>query len=208
MSVRRSRCNLAIVLFLALSVVAGADDKDAGISNEMPGHKIPGQRYSSIREIDFRNAPILRLVGDDEKYYWATLRRGSFERLYRHGGGDEISLESVRYLKTAQGKELALVRLRWITVGGSSSPQGVVMVIGLDDKGLPIVRQQIEYNVRGADEDEVGARFDPANGRLRISAVHSWEHCCPHDLIVIMFQWTGEKFVLVRRKISPLRHPQ
>jgi len=197
---------LVIFIFVALSITASGAEKDAGISDEMPNQRIPGHKYASIREIDFRNAPILQLVGDDEKYYWAVLRGGSFERLYKRGGGDEIELESVRYLRTQNNTELALVRLRWITAFGSSSPQGIVMVIGLY-AGIPVVHQQIEFNVRGADEDEVGARFNPQNGQLRVAAVHSWEHCCPQERIIVTFHWNGDKFVPVGRKLMPLHHP-
>jgi hypothetical protein len=201
-------CRNAIraLLLLTVCIGAAAEERDAGISNEYPNQRIPGKKFSSVRDIDFRNAPILKLTDDDDKEYWAVLKNGAFEQ--RHSvGGDEIELQSVRYLKVNSGTDLALVRLYWLAVGGSSSPQGVVMVIGLDGDGVPIVRQKIEYNVRGVDEDEAWARFDPANNQLRVSAVHGWEHCCNKERIIVTFQWNGEKFIPVGRKLMPLHHP-
>jgi len=207
--------NFRILLILVICVSAsGAEEKDAGISNETPQQRIPGSKYSSIREVDFRNTPILPIdSGSGNGSTWPALKDGRFRRDSKVAkknshSGDDIAIEAVGYLPAKSVREYALVRLRYTTWFGSSSSEGQVLVVGLDDTGHPIICQRIEYNLRGADEDEAWAHFDPAKKRLVVSAVHGWEHCCPRERIVITFEWSGEKFVPVGRKIFSLRHPQ
>jgi len=100
-----------------------------------------------------------------------------------------------------------LVRLRYTTWFGSSSSAGQVLVVDLDSDGYLLIRQRIEYNLRGADPDEAWAHFHPSNQHLVVSAVHGWEHCCNKGRIIITFEWSGERFVPIGRKILTLRHP-
>jgi hypothetical protein len=206
---------LRILLVLLICVSAGgAEEKDAGISNETLQLRIPGSKYSSIREVDFRNTPVLQIdsaFGNGST--WPALKDGRFRRdakvaKKKSHSGDEIALEAVGYLPAKSGREYALVRLIYTTWFGSSSSEGQVLIIDLDPDGYPVIRQKIEYNIRGADPDEAWAHFNPADNRLRVSAVHGWEHCCNKGRIIITFDWNGEKFVPVGRKVLPLRHPQ
>jgi hypothetical protein len=142
---------------------------------------------------------------------WPSLRNGKFGRTWTDKAGsymgrDELWLERVDYLRdTAGAVRYAIVRVAGISIGGSSSPFGGVLVIELDDEGYPVVRQQIEYNTRNADPDETWAWFSPTNKRLVISATHGWEHCCPTERIIVTFDWNGQRFNVVGRRVKPLR---
>jgi hypothetical protein len=204
---------LATFLLLALSIAVYGAEKDEGISNTTPNERIPGKKYSSIRAIDFRNAPVMKLDVNDKRSFWPSLTDGGYYRKDKVAksashSGEEITLEAVNYLQAGNGRECALVRLRYTTWFGSSSSAGQVLVIDLDSDGFPIIRQRIEYNIRGGDPDEGWAHFNPANHRLVVSAVHGWEHCCNKGRIVITFKWSGDKFVPIGRKVLPLHHPQ
>jgi len=195
-----------------LSFLAFGAEKDEGISNTTSNERIPGKQCISIRELDFRNAPVLKLDLNEKRSFWPSLKNGGFYRQDRVMGGhphsgDEITLESVRYLRTKGQREYALVRFRDTTWFGSSSSEGQAIIVDLDSDGYPLIRQRIAYNIRGADEDEAWAHFHPTNQRLIVSAVHGWEHCCNKGRIIITFDWNGERFVPVGRKVRALRHP-
>ncbi len=206
---------LRILLILLICVSAsGAEEKDAGISNETPQQRIPGSKYSSIREVDFRNSPVLQIdsaFGNGST--WPALKDGRFRRdskvaEKKSHSGDEVTLDAVGYLPAKSEREYALVRLHHTTWFGSSSSEGQVLVIDLDSDGYPVIRQRIEYNIRGADPHEAWAHFDPARKRLVVSAVHGWEHCCNKGRIIITFDWNGERFIPLGRKLMALHHPQ
>src|SRR5882724_2545238 len=141
---------LATLLLLALAIGAYGAEKDEGISNTTPNERIPGRKYSAIRAIDFRNAPVMKLDLNDKRSFWPSLTNGGYYRKDKVAksashSGDEITLEAVNYLLAGNGRDYALVRFRYTTWFGSSSSAGQVLVIDLDPDGLPIIRQRIEY---------------------------------------------------------------
>src|SRR5438270_13458885 len=104
---------LAMIVLVALSVLAFGAEKDEGISNPTPNGRIPSKKYASIRDLDFRNAPVLKLDLNDKRSFWPSLKNGTFYRKDRVMGGDphsgdEITLESVRYLRTKGQRDYAL----------------------------------------------------------------------------------------------------
>jgi hypothetical protein len=204
-------CKLAMLVLAMLSVAAFASDRDEGIWNTFPNERIPGRTYSSVRQIDFQNSPIINLRWK-RKPDWPSLQDGSLSRKVVIGrfhndpiyGSEEVELKSVRYFRCqAKDGNCALVRFQYCSTGASVSCEGVAEVISLDGQGYPTIRQKIEYDLtHHVAPDELWAHFYPERPRLIVSGVHGW-----YQRIIITFDWNGEKFVPVGRKILTLRDP-
>lgn len=180
---------VAIAGVVILTALAGfASDPDDGIVNHVMSERIPGPRYTSIKQVDFANTAIEPVLCEHRTARcWPRLVRGKYAHTFKDKQGDyegsvEIDLQHVDYLKDSSGHDsFALVRWWEVAAGGSSSPSGHVTVIRLDSEGSPVETQEIEYNTRNADHDEAWAHFDRRSQRLVVSATHGWEHCCPKE---------------------------
>lgn len=158
----------------------------------------------TVRDIDFRNLKFGRLCDKSPEFFRLVHGKSKVRSSYDGLVHDQAGLVAVHYFDLESGEpRFALATFWYITVGGSSSPSGVIQVFEIKDNH-PAVIQQIEYNIRGE-----GARstFNPKRGTLTVWSVHSWEHCCPKTLDEEHFTWTDSNFVLTGYRSVPMPQP-
>jgi hypothetical protein len=141
----------------------------------------------SLRRMDFRNLQFRIFDEDGKSMIAAKLRNGEYERTDENGS-DCLGLDWVRFV--GEHSEFAIVSLDWVTIGGSSSPIGVIQVFTLRE-GHPVVVQQIRSNKRGCGTSSALGTHPIL---LTVTGAHGWEHCCPKTLDVIEFLWVGGSF--------------
>jgi hypothetical protein len=204
-----NRC-LRTIIVLTFSIYTVASDPNEGIRNTFPNQRIPTKSYASVRQIDFKNSPIVELSSrHGGKVEWPELQDGSLSRKVVLGrfhnesiyGSEEVYLDAVQYFRCGGG-ECALLRYRYCSTGATVACEGAAEAIGLDSKGYPNIRQRIEYDLpHGTDSGEVWAHFYPEHSRLVVSGKHGW-----YKRLVLTFDWKGDKFSQVGRKILPVRN--
>jgi hypothetical protein len=141
----------------------------------------------SLTRLDFRNFQFHIFDADGKTINTAKLRDGKYERKSTYGF-DSLDLDWVRFI--GEQSHYAIVSLDCLSVGGSSSPFGVIQVFTLREKH-PVVVQQISFNKRGCG---TSSTLSTRPLLLTVKGVHGWEHCCPKTIDVVEFLWIGGSF--------------
>jgi hypothetical protein len=150
----------------------------------------------SLKAVDFANMEYT--FGRDT----VVLKSGSFEHK------EDFSSESFRLLQswlfdiqTGQPGH-ALVFLDHSASGGSSSDEGLLLVLAVKGGHLAVA-QQLTYDRQVTGE---GVTFVPATGILTIKARSNDNspHCCPKNLDVATFAWTPRGFTQTSVRTVPL----
>lgn len=152
--------------------------------------------------------------GNTRAYFWSangvrvmssgTLTGGKYERNETtDAGSTSVELASVQRPTAARGDSpFAIVSYYWEWLGGSSSQSNVVQVFGCRNGHL-LVLQQISND---AHSQHAGTDYDPQTRVLTVKSVRygAGAHCCPEELDVVAFRWTGARFEQTGWKTVPM----
>ena len=188
--VRPLLCTVVIVGSLA----AAQDPAEAAPNYQIshPNHQY-GISVASIGDVDFKNLTVF-WYRNDEPVSSARLHNGSFQQEYESGGGEDVSLDLLKFLSLQGGAEQrAFIDILWKSCGGSCSENGLVQVIELRS-GHPTVVEQITY---GRHAPNTGAKLDRESRTLTVTGRSSEPspNCCPKSLDVMTFEWDGKQFI-------------
>lgn len=154
-------------------------------------------KAESLRSVDFKN---MRYNLGDET---VTLRNGLFDRKYKPFGGIHAEIEDTWLFDEKDGvPRHALVSIYVLTYGGSSSPNGYVLLFEMRG-GQLVCTQQFVYD---AQAPRTGASFIASKGELTITgrSNENTPNCCPAHVDVITFVRKGEKFEPTSYKVEPV----
>jgi hypothetical protein len=155
----------------------------------------------SIRKVDFANLRYYIGHGDDGDLF--QLRHGKIAVKYDFGF-DQVTLDHVYHFYPGKTEpEAAVVDLTHLYGGGSSCFDGIVLVFQIDSGGL-VVTQQLVYDHQA---EGAGAEFDPPSGTLTIRARSNDDtpHCCPKNIDIVTFKWTGKGFEEQSHRTVPIK---
>jgi hypothetical protein len=157
-----------------------------------------GVTVPSMGDVDFKNLTVF-WYGRDEPMPSARLLNTTFQQKYESGGGEEITLDLLKFL-SLQGEidRRAVIDLLWRSCGGSCSENGLVQVYELRS-GHPTVVEQIRYERHAPGTGiklEAGSRVLTVTGRSSEPS----PNCCPKSLDVMTFGWDGKEFIFKGNK--------
>lgn len=187
----------AFALFVA-SVRAQAPSVRTGSISVWSGSLIYSYGTDSLKSVDFRN---LKYAFGGDTF---TLRNGSYSRKYKGNGGIDARLENVWLFDEINGvPKHALVSVDVVTFGGSSSPNGYVLLFEILNGHL-VETQEFGYN---AQAPGTGASFDTSTGKLMITgrSDDGTPNCCPKKLDVANFLWNASHFEALGYRAEPVR---
>jgi hypothetical protein len=150
-----------------------------------------------LRKIDFRNFELVLFDYHGKNPHQIPLRNGEYEKkeLPDAVGGQSVSMGKTQYIDALNGEpQYALLDIGDVRWAGSSTNTGILQLVHLEDGHLTVV-QQISYDLQAPG---TGVKFNPRTGILLItgrSDDHS-AHCCPENVDVVAFKWTGKSFEL------------
>jgi hypothetical protein len=199
--------NLAFVLLLAISpnfFSKSPNDKDTNVY-VIRASRLFSSKVSGLNQIDFANMRAFVVSSDAGISEWQQLRhgRGMTKELAPAGsfaGSTEVRLAWQKQLDASH----AVVAYDWEWVGGSSSHSQLVQVFELRDDKI-FITQQIEADTHHGDT-AVGAVLNPSKKTLIVRSVELDSpkgRCCPTQINVVAFAWTGKQF----RRVSAFRVP-
>jgi hypothetical protein len=154
------------------------------------------KRAISIQSVDFRNLSY-KLGGNT-----IALKGGGLRSRYARFGGINAQLEQTWLFDLQKGvPRRALVSIYVETYGGSSSPNGYVLLFEIKD-GRLVATQEFEYNAQASG---TGASFDVSGGKLTIAgrSEDDTPNCCPAHLDVVTFAWSGDRFLPAGYTVIP-----
>jgi hypothetical protein len=167
-----------------ISPVPYAPDSDGPgptFTNETITSAFPS-RYSSLRQIDFRNLK--------------PLKNGRYRRDER-GVHYSEQLDDVYYLGgPTSNDQVALVLYSWFSAGGSSSQGDVAQVFRIVNGTLRSI-QKIGWDTH-FQAGQPFVTFDGSANTLIIRSAHyipGDAHCCVSAMDVVSFRWDGAAFV-------------
>jgi hypothetical protein len=188
------------VSFVALVFCAGAafaqppNDKTGAIA-VWSGVLAYPYRADSLKSVDFKN---LRYSFGNDSF---ILHNGRYDHKYKPFGGIDSQLEDVWFFDEKDGvSRHALVSIYVMTYGGSSSPNGYVVLFEIQN-GRLVETQEFSYN---AQAPGTGASFDAAIGKLTITGRSDDDtpNCCPKNVDVASFQGRDGRFEPVGYKVE------
>ncbi len=192
--------NLALVV-----VIAGwCSGQTLTFKESFPNYQHDGT-VAGLARAELQNSPFVIFDTDGKPELTGTLQNGNFERVHgEYHAGERVHMEGVYEISSSEPEApVALLALTYLSWAGSSSEEGIVQVMQLQNSH-PVVLQQIAYNRRGSSD--AGYAFNSRTGILTIKGVHGWEHCCPTTLDIGTYKWNGSRFLLVDASSAPLHN--
>jgi hypothetical protein len=169
--------------------VVGQSISDVAVSLDSP--EVDYESVSRLEMVDFNNREYDfrgRKVDISGGVYKQTPSTTSF-------GSDDIRVNNVWRIGARNGQpEVAVVSISETSCGGSCSSEGYVFVFAVKNDQLSIV-QRLEFDAHAGG---VGAWFDSVSGHLTIRARSrdGSANCCPMNLDVADYLWSGSEFTL------------
>jgi hypothetical protein len=193
---RQTVCFLTLLWTTAIvGSLAAAQDPAEATPNYEISH--PDYQYdssvASIADVDFKNITVFWHRSDKPEPS-ARLLKGTFARKYEHGGGEEVTLDFVKFINLqGETEPRAVIDILWRSCGGSCSESGLVQVFELRS-GRPVVVEQITYERHAPD---TGAKLETGSRILTVTGRSSEPspNCCPKSLDVMTFEWDGKEFI-------------
>jgi hypothetical protein len=154
------------------------------------------KKATSLQSVDFRNLSY-KLGGNT-----IALKGGALRLRYAGFGGINAQLEQTWLFDVQKGvPRHALISINVETYGGSSSPNGYVLLFEIRD-GWLVATQEFAYNAQALG---TGASFDVSGGKLTIigRSDEDTPNCCPAHLDVATFAWSGDRFLPAGYTVIP-----
>jgi hypothetical protein len=201
------RIQATCLLVLAISTTFAAGQSVPGGLEYSPSVSSIALRYwyigsfESIRKVDFAN--LYYYDGNGKTGALFQLRQGDVQVKYEIGG-EEIHLDRVDYFRPSTTEpEAALVQLRWFSHGGSSSMDCLLLVFQIDEGSL-VLTQELRFDLQA---EGTGTDFDRASNTLTVRARSNDDtpHCCPKNIDVVTFAWTGKAFEEKTHRTIPIK---
>jgi len=184
---------------IAGSLAAAQDPAEAKPNYEIsyPNYQY-GITVASIEDVDFKNLTVLWHRGGKPEPS-ARLLNGTFRQTYEHGGGEDVTLDLLKFLNLqSETEQRAVIDILWRSCGGSCSENGLIQVFELRSRH-PTVVEQITYERHAPN---TGAKLETGS-RILIVTGRSSEpspNCCPKSLDVMTFEWDVQEFVFRNNK--------
>ena len=154
-------------------------------------------KAESLKSVDFRN--LSYRLGNDT----VVLQNGSFSRKDEPFGGINAELEETWLFDVKDGvPRHALVSIYVDTYGGSSSPNGYVLLFEIRE-GRLVMTQQFRYD---AQAPGTGASFNASRTTLTVTgrSDENTPNCCPKHVDVVTFAWRGDRFLPAGYRSNPV----
>ena len=144
-----------------------------------------------------RAASLTTIRFSDLKYKlgneWIPLKNGRYSYKGVPYGGLDADLDDVwLFDKKGEDPQYALVSISVVRYGGSSSPEGYVLLFAIRN-GRLVRLQQLTYD---AQAPGTGAKFDSSKSTLTVieRSNEGAPNCCPSHVDVVTYSWTGKLF--------------
>ena len=186
-------------LCLVASLASGAQKKNTPVSDEPPtfysvepAYEYP-HTFEALNHVDFRNieANLFDRSGHVERK--AKLKDGMF--ISADPSADRVELTGIWYLDfDEQAARHVLINLSWLSNGKHEGKLGVLQLFRVANHRLE-VQQQIAFTAR---HPGAGATLAMGTGTLAINSSHYKPidpNCCPSAQDLVLYRWSGEKFV-------------
>jgi len=197
----------AFVLFLAVAPCLFSQKLKDDDLNVYVTHSssLFASNISDFHHLDLSNLRAVFIEASGSRGQWQALKNGKGKTvdINRYGEFEGATDVALAWQQPLDAKHW-LAAYDWEWVGGSSSHSQIVQVFELRD-GKVFITQQIEADTHHGGA-AVGAVLNPSKKTLVVRAVELDSpkgRCCPTQINVVAFAWTGKQF----RRVSAFRMP-